>query len=211
LSTVSRWSTVAVVVALLLLPLRDAGAQGDPAGVVLGPGDIVKITVWRQPEYSGEYLVGGDGRVAHPLYRDIRVTGRSIADVEADLGKFLRANVVENPQFIIEPLLRVAVGGEVRLPNLYSLRPELTVAQAISVAGGPNERARRDRVRVLRGGETLVLDLSRPNSGAMATRVRSGDQIVVERRSAVFREYVAPTITVIGAVAAIVNALTRGR
>jgi len=64
-------------------------------------------------------------------------------------------------------------------------------------------------VQVLRGGQTLTLDLSRPNTGAMATRVRSGDQIIVDRRRAVFRDYVAPTITVVGAMAAIVNAVSR--
>ncbi|HKG91040.1 MAG TPA: polysaccharide biosynthesis/export family protein [Gemmatimonadaceae bacterium] len=182
----------------------------DPAALVLAPGDAVRITVWRKPELSGEFVVATDGSLTHPLYRVVRVGGVPLTTAEERVRVFLEQLEV-NPQFVVEPLLRVAVGGEVMRPNLYTLRPETTIAMAVAMAGGNTERGRRDRVRLLRGHEEIILDLTRPEVGAAQMPIRSGDQILVDRRHAVFREYVAPAITVAGATAAILNAIFRYR
>lgn len=114
---------------------------------------------------------------------------------------------IERTPFVLEPLLRVSVEGEVRQPSVYSLRPETSIAQAISLAGGPTERGRSERVRVIRAGSEVAIDLRRAESGATALTVRSGDRIIVDRRRAVFRDILSPAITILGATAAIVSVI----
>jgi len=174
----------------------------------LRPGDAVRITVWRKPEMSGEFAVAADGSLTHPLYRALRVTGTPLVTAEGRLRTFLQ-QYENNPEFVMEPLLHVAVGGEVMRPNLYTLRPETSVSDAVALAGGPTDRGRRDRVRLLRDGSEVVLDLTRPLPGVATTPIRSGDQILVDRKRAVFRETIGPILTVAGATAAILNVILR--
>ncbi len=176
--------------------------------LALRPGDAVRITVWRKPEMSGEFAVAADGSLNHPLYRALRVTGIPLATAEGRLRTFLQ-QYETNPEFVMEPLLHVAVGGEVVRPNLYTLRPETSVSDAVAMAGGPTDRGRRDRVRLLRDGGEVVLDLTRPQPGVATTPIRSGDQILVDRKRAVFRETIGPIVMVAGATAAILNVILR--
>jgi protein involved in polysaccharide export with SLBB domain len=197
------------LLALCLLTATEAIlAQGpQPAtatGVALNPGDVVRITVWRKPELSGDFVVAGDGTLSHPLYRDVRVIGVPIEAVETRVREFL-TKLEANPQFVVEPLIRVAVGGEVRLPNLYTLRPETSLSQAVAMAGGPAERGRRDRLVLLRQNQQLVIDLRRSDATGAGMPVRSGDQILVERQSAVFRDVITPMVSILGATAAVVS------
>jgi protein involved in polysaccharide export with SLBB domain len=128
--------------------------------------------------------------------------------VEARIRQFLTRYQTE-PQFVAEPLFRVTIGGEVQKPALYFLAPDVTIGQAVALAGGATERGRHDRVRLLSGGQlrTIKLDGNDP-SGNLP--VRSGDQLVVERRGSLFRDILAPLIAIAGSAAAIVN-VTRTR
>ncbi len=195
--------------AAIVSPTLAQSAAGDGA-VLLRPGDAVRITVWRKPELTGEFVVAADGSLTHPLYRTVRVTGVPLSAIEQRVQSFL-ARFEENPQFVVEPLLRVAVGGEVARPNLYNLRPETSIAQAVALAGGATERGRADQVHLFRDGTRRVLDLTNPNSDEGRQPIRSGDEIIVARRRAVFREVVAPVMTVIGAIAAITNVVLRNK
>lgn len=187
---------------LLLLPVGLAGqapeSQGE--GPTLQPGDRVRIVVWRQPELSGEFDVAPDGSITHPLFRQVRVADLPISAVEQRLRDFLE-RFEANPQFVVEPLLRIATAGEVRLPSLYSLPAGTTVAQAIITAGGPTEFGRLDRVRVVRGGEEIRGDLTDPADPLLEMPVHSGDQIVVGRRRAFFRDVIWPAATISGSLA----------
>ncbi|HET9982418.1 MAG TPA: polysaccharide biosynthesis/export family protein [Longimicrobiales bacterium] len=199
-----------LVFGALLAPATVSAQMPAPAAPapLLQPGDAVRVTVWRRPELSGEFDLAADGAPRHPLYRDVRIAGVPADTVEARVRQFL-SRYEENPRFVVEPLLRVAVGGEVRQPSLYAFAPEVTVANAIARAGGATERGRLDRVRVLRGGRELRVDLTRSDGGLGSERVRSGDQIVVGRRRDVFREVIGPTASLAGAAAAIANILLR--
>ena len=176
----------------LLLAAVPAPAQAPaPDEAVLAPGDAIKITVWRKEELSGEFMLGPDGAILHPLYRGINAAGVPTRVVEERLMEYLR-RLDANPQFVVEPLFRVAVVGNVRTPALYSLPPGTTVAQAIAIAGGPSDRGRLERVHLLRDGRRFDLDATRagPDAGGMV--VRSGDQVMVPARVNVFRDYIAP-------------------
>jgi len=167
----------------------------------------VWIVVWRKPEFSGEFAVAADGSISHPVYRAVVVGGVPLATAEANLRRLLETFDRE-PQFVMVPLFRVAVQGEVNRPSMYVLSPQTTISEAVARAGGPTQFGRLDRVRLLRGGanggQTQVrLDLTRLESGAAQMSIRSGDQILVERRRSIFSQVILPSVTVIGALASV--------
>lgn len=181
-----------------------ASLEALDAPPVLRAGDVLHIQVWRQEEYSGEFEITGDGRIGHPLYREIKAADREVTDVEEDLHVLLTRYLGE-PNFVAEGFFRVAVGGEVRSPDIYPLTAQTTIARAIAQAGGPTQRARVDRVILRRDGQPYVVDLTSPDVRLWDLEVRSGDEIVVERRVDVFREYVAPSAAVVAAIAAVLR------
>ena len=184
----------------------------DPAApvstAVIQPGDVVRINVWRKPELSGEFQVTADGTIADPFYMAVNIGGLPLATASERVRAHL-ARYETDPRVLVEPLFRVVVGGEVRQPNLYTLRRETTIAQAVMLAGGPTERGNLDRVRVLRDGEVLSVDILRPEGGLAHTPIRSGDQILVGRRRSIFRDYILPATTMVGAVASVIYATRR--
>jgi polysaccharide export outer membrane protein len=175
--------------------------------VTLAPGDSVRVVVWRKPEMSGDFIVGPDGTITHPLYRAVRVGGVPFSTAESNVRAFL-ARFEQDPQFVLEPLVRVAVSGEVGRPQVFAVRPETSIADAVAQAGGPNQFANRNRVRVLRrdpGGRARELSVSLLDATGTAAniRVRSGDQIVVDRKKSVFRDIFLPALSVIGSAASV--------
>jgi protein involved in polysaccharide export with SLBB domain len=188
--------------------LRAQSLPGRSAEPVLRPGDAVQITVWRKPELSGEFMVAADSTLADPFYQAVRVVGVSLADVTARVLAYV-AQYEQNPRIRVDPLFRVSIGGEVRQPNMYTLRAETTLAEAVMVAGGASERGRLDRVRLIRENGEIVLDLTRAEVGLAQSTIRSGDQIFVGRRTWLLKDYIAPASSVIGAAVTIIYLITR--
>ncbi len=186
------------------------GAQTPdvPASQSLLPGDQIRITVYRNEEMSCDCTIAGNGTIVHPLYREVHVIGVPLATVEERLRTYL-TRYVQTPQFVILPLLRIVVGGEVRSPNIYSVPPETTIAQAVAIAGGATERGELSDVKVIRDRQEIKMDLSRPDSDAGVLQIRSGDQVLVGRRGRSALEWIAPVTSSIAAIAAIANILTR--
>jgi len=181
--------------------------------VILAPGDSVRVVVWRKPEMSGDFIVAPDGTITHPLYRAVRVGGVPFATAEANVRAFL-ARFEQDPQFVVEPLVRVAVSGEVGRPQVFAVRPETSIADAVAQAGGPNQFGRRDRVRVLRRDASgqqreLTVNILDPEGAAARIRVHSGDQIVVDRRRSFFKDIFIPALGVLGSAASIYLVIDR--
>jgi polysaccharide biosynthesis/export protein len=196
----------AAVLALTMCLPGSSSAQGFAADrAMLAPGDIIRIAVWRKPEFSGEFVVAPDSSITHPLYRTVKVAGIPLSLVEERVRTFLKAYETE-PSFVLSPLLRVFVGGEVRAPNVLNVPPGTTIAQSIALAGGPTERARLEDVTVIRRQvERSTLDFTQSDTRAASLEARSGDQILVARRRNFFQEVLAPASSVLGATAALVS------
>jgi protein involved in polysaccharide export with SLBB domain len=198
--------TLLLLLALLALaPAGRAAAQAD--SVFLRPGDVIHLAVFRQPELSGDFAISPEGTIQHPLLADVSVVGVPRSAIRERLRAAI-SRFERDPNFIFDFLYRVGVGGEVRLPNLYTLSPETTLGQAVAAAGGTTEFGRLDRVHVIRGGREMIVNLQRPDSDVSEMRIRSGDQIRVGRRSNVVRDVVGPFAAVLSAVAAIVTLAT---
>lgn len=194
------------------LPPRVAAQTVSPAAVqadsaMLRPGDAIRISVFRQPEFSGEFLIGPEGTIQHPLLAEVSVLNVPRPVVRDRLRQAL-SRYERDPSFVFGYLYRIAVGGEVRLPNLYTLPPETTLGQAVAAAGGITEFGRLDRVHVIRDGQDILVDLQRPDGASAAMKVRSGDQIRVTRRGNLLRDVLGPLGAIVGAVAAVAT-LTR--
>ena len=196
----------ALIAVLALLPFQ--GQAQDPSAGGLAPGDQIRIVVWRNAELSGDFFVAADGTVTHPIYKEVQVTGIPMAAVEERLRTFL-TRYTTNPQFVIMALVRIVVGGQVRAPNLYSVPPQTTITQAIALAGGANETANLSKVKILRDGQEVVVDLTRPDERAGLLQIRSGDQILIPRRRNVFRDVVGPVASTFGLFVGIANIFIR--
>jgi polysaccharide export outer membrane protein len=211
----ARHRRVHGLAALLLAAVLGGCASSSPApgpredaGSALRVGDGLRITVWRKPEYSGEFTVGASGGIADPFYMDVGVVGVSLAEITERVRRHV-ARYEQDPRVLVQPLVRISVAGEVREPNLYNVAPEVTLAQAVMVAGGPTELGDLGGGVVWRLGREMKIDLTRPNQGLAGSPVQSGDQILVLKRKSFIRDYVAPAGSVIGAAAAIANILLR--
>jgi polysaccharide export outer membrane protein len=195
--------------------LAQSPAATSTEQFVLSPGDSVRVVVWRKPEMSGDFIVGADGSITHPLYRTVRVGGIPFATAETNVRNFL-ARFEQDPQFVMEPLVRVSVLGEVSRPQVFAVRPETSVAEAVAQAGGLTQFAKRDQVRVLRRDANgvqreFVVNVLAPDEASRRVRVHSGDQIVVDRRTSLFRDILLPTLTVIGSAASIYLVIDRAQ
>ena len=194
--------------AALMVPASAAAQAGAPARQTLVPGDVVRITVWRQPELSGDFRITADGSIAHPLYQSVDVRNVPLAEVAGRLRTFL-TRLTTDPQVVVEPMLSVSVGGEVRTPGRLTVALGTTVSQAIAQAGGGGDQANMRKVRLVRGSQEQQIDLTdlRVNKGALP--VESGDQIFLSRRSNAFRDLIGPLASILGAGAAIISVIRR--
>jgi len=132
----------------------------DLPPVLTGPykinvGDVLAIDFYKTTEFSQTSTVGPDGAISLPLTGRIVVVGRTVEDVTAELMKSYGREMV-NPQITVSVSefsgMSVYVGGEVNRPGVMDYRGGLSLVQAITDAGGFNQRARRKEVLVIRPG-----------------------------------------------------------
>ncbi|CAN5658853.1 hypothetical protein BH23GEM6_BH23GEM6_22680 [soil metagenome] len=173
-----------VVAILMLLPFSPpAAAQVSGAGtepVTLQPGDVVRVMIWREEDLSGEFPVNENGTVIFPLLGEITVTELPFPRLRDSLMEQYRVHL-RNPSITITPLRRINVLGEVNKPGLYEVDPTISLAGIVALAGGTNPGGDLSRIRVLRDGEVLHRRASATLS-LHAFDIRSGDQVLVERR-----------------------------
>lgn len=163
-----------------------AGQTGEvPGGVtvedVIRPGDVVRLTVIREEELSGDFPVNQFGTVVLPLVGEYDVThesNRSLREkVIRDLQKIRSARDIE-----LVVLRRVRVVGEVNEPGVYPLDPTMSVADAVALAKGRTQWADEGKVLLRRGSQVVVADL-RLDMMVSESAILSGDEIFVPRLS----------------------------
>jgi len=120
---------------------------------LLGPEDIVEVTVWRNQDLSRTVNVRPDGMISLPLIGDVRASGLTAAQVGENISKRL-TEYKENPSVSVSVKeinsYFIYVVGEVTRPGKYALKSYATVLQGISLAGGFTQYASRNRMAVLR-------------------------------------------------------------
>jgi len=124
------------------------------ADYVIGPGDILAIVFWREPDMSaGEVTVRPDGRISIPLLNDILVTGLTPDQLRQKLATDAQRYVQEpNVTIVVKQInsRRVYIVGQVAKPGPYSLTAPMNVLQLISTAGGLLEYADDKNIVIMR-------------------------------------------------------------
>jgi polysaccharide biosynthesis/export protein len=182
---------LAVCMALFLA--AGAGiAKGDvaSAGYQLRPGDVVAVSVWQEPGLEQLVLVRPDGGVSFPLAGDLKAEGLTVdelaASIKAKLTRFIPNPVVTVTLQEI-PGNRIFVIGRVNSPGDFPIiSRDVTVMQALSMAGGLTPFAKDREIRVLRqvdGQEqSYPFDYRqavRGEGGQQAITLQPGDVVVV--------------------------------
>jgi polysaccharide biosynthesis/export protein len=191
--------TLPAALALFLAASPTAAQTASATAVApLEPGDAIRLAFWREPALSGEYPVDETGVVVLPYVGVRDVTSLSPAALRERLLEDY-SGVLENQGVHVTLLRRVRILGAVRTPGLYHVDGTMTLADALALAGGLLPTGRLDRVRVVRGGEVIPIDLS---SDLPADRLlRSGDQITVPESGWISRNSAAllgATISALG-------------
>ena len=160
------------------------GAEGEPladiASYQLGPGDALRITVFRHEDLSGEFSLDGEGYFAMPLVGEIRGGGRTARQLENEVELALKSGgYLVEPQVSIEVLnyRPFYIIGEVNNPGSFEYVNGMTVINAVALAGGFTYRADQDDIVISRGGSSGPAMQAAPD-----TKVLPGDIIEVQER-----------------------------
>jgi polysaccharide biosynthesis/export protein len=140
-------------------PPYDYAAEPDPRKqeYVLGPSDVLKITVWRNAELSGEAVVRPDGTISLPLLGDLHAAGLTPGQVRAEIAKRLSTFVKDESAIVTVAIggvnsYRFVVNGNVEHPGVFAANHYVTVVEAIAMAGGPNRFGSPDTTVIIRPG-----------------------------------------------------------
>lgn len=156
---------------------------------LLQPGDLLTISVWKEPDLTSDILVRPDGGISMPLVGAIAAAGHTVEDVRSEIDQRLR-------KFIPDPAVTVIVKqtlgdqifviGKVNRPGQYPLNRPVDVMQALSIAGGATPFASLNGIRVLRrsGQSQLVMpfrysDVLHGRNLTQNIVLQSGDTVVV--------------------------------
>ncbi|HEB74500.1 MAG TPA: AMIN domain-containing protein [Candidatus Desulfofervidus auxilii] len=125
----------------------------EQGGFLLGPEDILEISVWKDETLTKQVVVRPDGKISFPLIGEIQAAGRTVED--------LRKEIIEKlSEFISDPVVtvmviginsyKIYVIGKVNKPGAYTVGRSVNVMQALSMAGGFSPFADLEHISILR-------------------------------------------------------------
>lgn len=185
-----------------------AAAARRAAAVAIAVGDRIRVKVWREPTLSDEFTVDERGDVILPRLGITKVAGRTIAAMQ-DTLRMRYAEYLRNPSVSVTVFRRVGVQGEVRAPNLYYVDATMTLREVLAQAGGITEIGNPNDVVIVRNGQQVALGRWQ-RGGPLSAELRSGDQVVVGRRSWLSRNALAVVSTlglVVSVALSVINSL----
>lgn len=147
---------------------------------ILGIGDTLRITVFGQENLSGEFAVEPNGMISYPLIKDVAAAGTTARELEQIITDELKPDYVLDPRVSVEVLnyRDMYILGEVQQPGKYEYVPNMTVLQAVAIAGGYTYRANEDGAEVTRHVKGALKTFTVNDK----TMLKPGDTIVVKRR-----------------------------
>ena len=160
------------------LPAAPAAAPG----YVLGPGDKLRITVFGEPRFDGEYVVTGGGSISFPLIGNIAAHGQTVEQVQEAIRVKLADGYLRDPRVATEVLnyRPFYILGEINKPGEYPYVVGLTVQQAVAMAGGFSYRANTRRAFIKRPLDTVERPIQ--IKGVAPVVVQPGDTIRIGER-----------------------------
>lgn len=156
---------------------------------IIGKGDILQLSVWKDPELSRQVTVLPDGKISLPMVGHLVAAGKTLLQLEAEVTDGIK-NYLPSPVLDISVVqansMIIYVIGKVRAPGRFPVSSEVNVLQALSMAGGLDRFADEDDIKIYRekNGQTSILffDYSQVIDGKQLEqniRLRRGDVIVI--------------------------------
>jgi len=139
------------------LPNYDYSQEPDPrkSEYVIGVADQLRVTVWKNPDQSGQVRVRPDGTITLPLIGDLKAAGRTPTQLRALIQERQKAFVKDETATVTVAVIEVAsyrftVAGEVQNAGMFTSTNYVTVIEAIAMAGGLTRFAKRDEIFIVR-------------------------------------------------------------
>jgi polysaccharide biosynthesis/export protein len=164
--------------------INPGGSSVDNHTYKLGPEDILNISVWNEPKFSGPYTVHTDGKFTMPLVGDIQAGGLTPVQIEPLVVQALS-------KLLVKPLVTVTVqavlsrkyylDGEINRPGEYPLSAPTTILDAISKAGGLRDFANPKKIYILRGDKKIPFNYKEVIQGknlSQNIQLEAGDHLV---------------------------------
>jgi polysaccharide export outer membrane protein len=183
----SLWSRLIFIGILCVCRIGLALAQD--ATYTVKPGDLLHVSVWKEPELQGPVLIRPDGGFSFPLVGDIDARGKSVSELQVIMTQRLS-------KYISDPVVSVSVTeihgnkvyviGQVAKPGEFIVNPRVDVMQALSMAGGMTAFASLSNIIILRrsGATQTALhfdytDVAKGRKLDDNIQLQSGDVVVV--------------------------------
>ncbi len=149
----SRKFLLGLVMVLVAVPCLAGVAAAQGRDYRIGPGDVLKITVWGHEDLTRAAVVAADGRMPFPLIGDVPVANLNPTQLEVRLRELLGDYVVAPQVTVVVQEYRsqkVFVLGEAEKPGTYALtsQAQATLLDVLSQAGGPSKTAGRQLIVV---------------------------------------------------------------
>jgi polysaccharide biosynthesis/export protein len=157
---------------------------------VIGPEDMLQITVWKNESLSRALPVRPDGKISLPLLHDVQAAGLTPMQLQEKLAIAL-GEFMPNPEVSVTVSdvrsYRVSVLGEVQRPGVLQLKSDTTVLEAIALAGGFRDFASPSKIMILRkngDGQAQKIPFNynrvvKDNRGEGNVTLKSGDVVLV--------------------------------
>jgi polysaccharide export outer membrane protein len=111
----------------------------------LGPGDVLRVSVYDNPDLSQEVTIEADGAFSYPLIGRVQAAGLTVRQLENLLAQRFADGYLVSPQLAVtvtqHKSQQVYVMGAVSKPGPYALQRQTTLLEALSAAGGPTAEA----------------------------------------------------------------------
>ena len=129
---------------------------------LIGPGDILDISVWKEEALTKSVVVLPDGKISFPLIGQVQAANRTVDDLKKEIAiRIVRFAPKEEVNLEVKQVnsMLVYVIGRVNQPGRFVLNTNVDVLQALSIAGGLNPFAKRSQIKVFRkeGDKTTIL------------------------------------------------------
>jgi polysaccharide export outer membrane protein len=166
-----------------------AAVKAHDDNFVIGNDDVLTINVWKEPDISRSVPVRSDGKISLPLVGEVQAAGLTPLKLEKDIAAKLK-NYISEPEVtvIVQQVnsQKFNILGQVARPGSYALANSPTVLDAIALAGGFRDFAKKKNIYVLRqgaSGESRIpfnyKDVSQGKNMSQNIRLQPGDTIII--------------------------------
>jgi polysaccharide export outer membrane protein len=161
----------------------------DQEKYLLGPEDVIEVSVWKEPDMTKQLVVQPDGKIYYPLVGEIRAAGKTVKQLQEEISKRLEKFVTDASVTVIllkTQYYKFYVTGKVNKPGEFLAGRPTSVLQAIAMAGGLTPFASPTQIKIVRkvAGQDEVYnfdykDVSRGNLLYQNITLQPGDTVVV--------------------------------